>query len=232
MNEMYFTSDEMNEMRLITDTIMEELGAGWGFPTLFKPKGKPPSLTHVDEKKHTQKASQKKSPDKIAKKKQFPNLDLIDLTKSPNGKSNKPAECMKYVNSVMTNVTDFHRQISEEVKEFIAGNDNPDISEVAYWISEVNKLNTELTTSTKILKELQLRVQKNPKDVIKALELLVKDDKDIKSKFNEVVKKNQSPSKDDLIRWSKRMALMQKDLTILEKALGKLGEPRLIIGKK
>jgi hypothetical protein len=256
MNEMSFTLDELSEMRLITDTIMDELGAlnemdihspielraGWGFPKLFKTKGKTtPSLTHTDKtnktkQSHTtQKASQKKSHtthEGLANKKQFSNLDLIDLTKSPNGKSNKPVDCMKYVDSVMTNVTEFHRQISEEVKEFIANNDNPDISEIAYWITEVNKLNTELTTSKKILTELKLRVQKNPKDVIKALEVLVKDDIDMKTKFNEVVKKNQSPSKSDLTRWKLRMGLMKEHLMILQKKIKELGEPRLIVGKK
>jgi hypothetical protein len=164
--------------------------------------------------------------DPFTDKKDFEDLELNHDLKVPSGQKNTPAACMEYVHSAMSNVIHFHGQISEEVNEFIAGNDEPNIQEVSYWIKELNKVNSELTNAIHILTKLKPLVQKNPQDVITGLKELFKDDVDIKSKFNVVVKDKRSPSKDQLIKWQKRMAIMKKHLETLEGKLGILGTLR------
>ncbi|KAJ1464601.1 hypothetical protein T484DRAFT_1757981, partial [Baffinella frigidus] len=169
-------------------------------------------------KAHAAKAHTEKATDSFAL------LDLPAMPKVPNPLKDNPVVCMKYVNTMIENMSDFHSQVSEEVSQYIEDKDNPNSDELKYWVKELDKLEVEINTSIKVLNKLQVRVQGTAiSKYIKAIGPIRKDDQDIRTKFQDSIKTNKGPSRDTMKKWGLRMGLLRTHIEELNKVIAKLG---------
>jgi len=169
-------------------------------------------------KAHAAKAHTEKATDSFAL------LDLPAMPKVPNPLKDNPVVCMKYVNTMIENMSDFHSQVSEEVSQYIEDKDNPNSDELKYWVKELDKLEVEINASIKVLNKLQVRVQGTAiSKYIKAIGPIRKDDQDIRTKFQDSIKTNKGPSRDTMKKWGLRMGLLRTHIEELNKVIAKLG---------
>jgi hypothetical protein len=164
----------------------------------------------------------KKKPYKVG----YEDLKLQVLPSAPKPLNNKPSVCMAYVNTIIENVTSFHKQLYAHMSRFIIDNRKPKMTEITYWLSESDKLQKDLEKSIEILDGLKSVVQGKArgqavnaiKDYLKGIEVVLKIEQQISTNFKTA---NTYPNVKTLKNWRIQFRLGNEELFKLKLRIAK-----------